>query len=273
MAIITISRGTMSGGKKLAELLCEKLGYKCISREIIMSAAEKYGVPEYKLFAAIQKGPSLFQRLTDERERYLTYIQATLCDLVKDDNVVYHGHAGHFILQGISHVLRIRIVADMNYRIKSAMEQQNLLEKEAEKHIREVDKQRTKWTKFLYGVDWRSPELCDMVFNLQNIDLEFVCSMIERALSLPQFKTTPESMKKMNNLLLECQVKAMLAGISTVQLGQLEIEGEDSNITLKGKVKSKELSEIIEETTAKVDGVDKVVNNLEINYRYQGIDT
>ena len=42
MAIITISRGTMSGGKKLAELLCQRLGYQCISREIIVEAAEKY---------------------------------------------------------------------------------------------------------------------------------------------------------------------------------------------------------------------------------------
>jgi len=39
MSIITISRGTMSGGKILAETLAERLSYRCISREIIIKAA------------------------------------------------------------------------------------------------------------------------------------------------------------------------------------------------------------------------------------------
>jgi len=68
MAIITISRGTMSGGEKLANMLCEELNYKCISREIIIKAADDYGVEEYKLFEAINKSPSIIHKLTFERE-------------------------------------------------------------------------------------------------------------------------------------------------------------------------------------------------------------
>ena len=33
MAIITVSRGTYSGGKNLAESLSQKLGYRSLSRE------------------------------------------------------------------------------------------------------------------------------------------------------------------------------------------------------------------------------------------------
>ena len=43
MSIITISRGTFSGGRDLAECLAQKLGYPCISREVIVEAAERYG--------------------------------------------------------------------------------------------------------------------------------------------------------------------------------------------------------------------------------------
>ncbi|MGB9736313.1 MAG: cytidylate kinase family protein, partial [bacterium] len=49
MAIITISRGTFSGGQMLAECLAKKLGYKSISREILIEAAEKYGISENNL--------------------------------------------------------------------------------------------------------------------------------------------------------------------------------------------------------------------------------
>jgi hypothetical protein len=46
MPIITISRGTFTGGKKLAGCLSELLKYPCISREVLAEAGEQYGVPE-----------------------------------------------------------------------------------------------------------------------------------------------------------------------------------------------------------------------------------
>ena len=193
MAIVTVSRGTMSGGKKLAEMLADKLGYRCISREIIIKTADQYGVPESKLFEAIQRSPTIIQKVTFERERYLAFIQATLCEYAKDDNLIYHGHAGHFLLEGIDHVLRVRIVAEMTDRIKAAVEQFGFSDKDALKFIEKVDKQRVKWTKFLYGEDWRSPELYDIVFNLRGMDLKFACEMIKHAIEQPQFQTTPAS--------------------------------------------------------------------------------
>ena len=39
MAIITISRGSYFRGKEVAEKLAQKLGYACISREILLEAS------------------------------------------------------------------------------------------------------------------------------------------------------------------------------------------------------------------------------------------
>ena len=44
MPIITISRGSFSGGKMLAELVAKKLGYRCIDREHIIRKAAARGV-------------------------------------------------------------------------------------------------------------------------------------------------------------------------------------------------------------------------------------
>jgi cytidylate kinase len=267
MAIITISRGTMSGGKKLAYMLADKLGYKCLSREIIIKAADDYGIEEFKLFEAIRNSPSILQKLTFERERYLAYIQASLCEYAKDDNLIYHGHAGHFLLKGISHVLRIRIVADMNYRIKATMEQQRLDKKEAEKYIIQVDKERIKWTKFLYGKDWTSPDLYDIVINLEHTDFEFICSLVLCAVAQTRFKTTPESTKSMNDLLLASRVRAALAAISQIRLGNLYIKANDGNVTIQGRSRSQETSDSILEIASKVSGVVEVKSNVEVDYR------
>jgi len=266
MAIITISRGTMSGGKKLAEMLSEKLGYTCISREIIIKTADDYGIPERKLFEAIQKGPSIFQKLTFERERYLAFIQATLCEYVKDDNVVYHGHAGHFLLGGVEHVLRIRIVADLKYRTGMAMELYKITEKEAEKKIREVDQERIKWSKFLYGQDWRSPELYDIIFNIEHANLDFVCEMVQHAVKQPQFQSSPESRKAMNDLLMASRIRAALARIHQIRLELLEIKADDGNVIIRGRAKSQEMLDSILEVATGVPGVVNVDSQVDLDY-------
>jgi len=121
--IITISRGSFSGGRVVAECVAEKLGYRLVSREVLSAAAARYGIAEEKLTRALERAPGLWERLGHERRLYLTYIQAALCEALQADDVVYHGHAGHLLLRGISHVLRVRLIAPLAYRIGAAMDQ------------------------------------------------------------------------------------------------------------------------------------------------------
>jgi cytidylate kinase len=272
MAIITISRGTMSGGKQLAEMLADKLHYRCVSREVIIKAASEYGVPENKLLEAIRKSPSIFQKLTFEREQYLAYIQAILCEYAKDDNLIYHGNAGHFLLPGVSHVLRVRLLAEIPYRIKAAMAQFNYSEKEAINYIKQIDRERVKWTKFLYGKDWRSPELYDLVFNLGRTDLDFVCELIAHAVKQPEFQATPKSIKAMNDLLLASKVRAALASMHNIRLDLLEIYADDKKVVISGKVKSQKLLDEILEIANGIPGVDTFENKVRVDYRGYGIE-
>jgi cytidylate kinase len=262
----------MSGGKKLAELLAERLGYRCVSREIVIKAADDYGAPEDKLFEAVQKSLSIFQKLTFERERYLAYIQASLCEYAKDDNLIYHGHAGHFLLQGISHVLRIRLVAGMAYRIKAAMTQLQFSEKDAAKYIARVDKERAKWTDFLYGCDWRSPELYDLVFNLENTDLDFVCEIVAHAVKQPQFQVTSESATAMANLATASRVRAALARLPNVRLDLLTVEADGDTVVVGGRVTSQELRDSVLELALQVPGVSTAKNEVQVDYRRYGVE-
>jgi cytidylate kinase len=272
MAIITISRGTMSGGKKLAEMLAEKLGYRCVSREVIVKAAHEYGVPDSELFNAVQKSLSVFQKLSFDRERYLDFIQASLCEYAKNDNLIYHGNAGHFLLQGVSHVLRVRLVAELSYRVKAAMEQLRLPEKEAIKYIEQVDKERIKWTHFLYGKDWSSPELYDIVFNLGGTDLDFVCDMTAHAVKHPQFQATPESIQAMNNLLTASRVRAALADIQNIRLDRLVIRADGGTVTLQGRVKTQKQLDAVLEAAGMAPDVEAVDNKMEVDYRSYGVE-
>jgi len=153
MSIITISRGCYSRGKEVAEKVAQELGYQCISREILLEASEKFHIPEIKLVRAIHDAPSVFDRFTYGKEKYIAFLRSALLKNVQQDNVVYHGLAGHFFLQDIPHVLKVRVIADLEYRVKEEMKRENIPAEEARYILRKDDDERRKWGLQLYGRD------------------------------------------------------------------------------------------------------------------------
>ena len=99
MSIISISRGSWTQGKEVAEKLAQTLGYECVSRDILLQASEQFNIPEIKLARAIHDAPSILDRFTSGKERYIAYIRAALLKHVQKDNVVYHGLAAPFFLK------------------------------------------------------------------------------------------------------------------------------------------------------------------------------
>ena len=62
MAIITISRDSYSKGKEVAEAVADELGYRCISREILIEASKQFNIPEMKLARALHDAPAILDR-------------------------------------------------------------------------------------------------------------------------------------------------------------------------------------------------------------------
>src|SRR5919109_2398640 len=144
MSIITISRGSASGGQALAERVAARLGWPCLSNEVIVEAARRYNVPEPELVRTFEKAPTFWEKLTASRRVYLTFVQAAMCEHAERGNLVYHGHAGHALLPGISHVLKVRLVAPLAYRISAVMERNSGLDRRgAVRYINQVDEERT----------------------------------------------------------------------------------------------------------------------------------
>jgi len=265
MAIITISRGTFSGGKALAERLAERLDYPCLSREdVIADAAKIYGISEEDLAAAIGEPPHFWQEVPGKRIAYLKCVTAALLDHAKEGDLVYHGHAGHLLLGGISHLIRIRVIANMDFRIRAAMERMNLGRDEAILYIEKVDKDRRKWTSFLYGVEWGDPALYDAVLNLERMDIESACETIIGMTKLDNFKSTPDSKKAFDNLVLSSRVWASLAKDDRTKTAYVKVVAADSTVIISGKAGSEKVLDAIPEVARLVNGVTDVVSEVGI---------
>ena len=264
MAIVTISRGTFSGGKQIAEGVAERLGFRCISMEILIKAAEDFGVPIDKLNDAIRRRPSLFDRLRLEKQHCVTVIKDELVRAVQNEDVVYHGLAGHLMLKELPHVLRVKVVADFESRVQAAMEADSLTHQEAERCIAKVDQERNRWVKYLYHVDRHDYRTYDMVINLERVSIPSAIDVICRLAQEKEFLPTEESHRKMADLVLANDIKAKIAARGDVEDKYLEVTCEDGVVTLGGRVESLVDADRVQEAVTAMPEVKDVIPQLHI---------
>jgi cytidylate kinase len=208
MPIITISRGSYSRGRDVAEQLARELGYECVSREILLEASEQFNIPEIQLSHAIEDAPSILDRLTRGRERYLAYVRAALLRHVQVDDVVYHGFAGHLLLREVSSVLKVRIIASVEHRIQEVVKRDGVSEDEARERIARADDERRKWSHHLYRVDPADARLYDLVLQIRPMTVDDAVGTIKLAAQLPAFQTTPEVKKTLQALAAKAEAEA-----------------------------------------------------------------
>jgi cytidylate kinase len=265
MSIITISRGSLSGGRALAERLGERLGYRCISSEALIEAAAKYGVPEPKLSEVFEKTPSFWERLTKARRLYLIFIQAAMCELAQQGKLVYHGQGGQQLLKGISHIMKVRLIAPLDYRLKVAIEREGLANREAAmQYLQQVDEQRLRRMRHLFNVDWRDPALYDVVLNIEHMSMETAADVVIYMAQHPEYQPTPTSEKKLNDLSLSCRIKASLAAHPSTSGIDVDVRSDDGIVWVSGLVDSGELEYEIIRIAQSMAGVKEVISDLEI---------
>ncbi|MGD8321067.1 MAG: cytidylate kinase family protein [Gemmatimonadota bacterium] len=255
MPIITISRGSGSGGEELAERVADRLGFDIVSREQVVHEAATFGAPEEGLQKALLEPPSLWDRFHHERHRYLAFVQAALCERVKAGRVVYHGNAGHLLLPDISHVLCVRLIAPMHLRARVLQERSGMTEEEALDHCKTVDHQREKWTRFLYGVDWLDPHLYDLCVNLRTMVVDDAVELVATLSRSPGFQPTDESRQAMEDLVLVSRVRAALAADPRTSSAEVGLRASDGVVSLRGRLRP---ASLVESVLDVVDGVEGV---------------
>jgi cytidylate kinase len=263
MAIITISRGTFSGGQALAEELVKKFGYPSISREdVLKKATKEYGISEEDLSSVVNKPPPFWVQVPAKRIAFLKCFTAVLLEQIRDGNLIYHGHAGHLLLTDIPNVMRIRLVADMVYRVKAAKELYKLEGEAAEAYIEKKDRDRRKWARFFYGIELDDPLLYDAVFNLERMGIENVSELISKMIEFDKFKASKASSKKLDDFMLATRVWASLAKDKRTRGASINVTANKGVVAITGNVALEKTVEAVSEVSRQVKGVVEVKNEI-----------
>jgi len=233
--------------------------------EVIAESAKKHNIMKEVLLDKLEKTPSLWQKFTDEYCRYIIFIRCSLLNAIKEDNIIYHGYAGQLFLRGLPHVLKLRVEAPLEYRIKAVMSELKYKHDQAAEYIKRVDARRKRWIKMVYNSDWYDPFLYDLWVNLQSISMDNICEVVSLAVDHDDFKTSKTSIKQLNNLSLECDVNAALASNDKIWSSQkITVSAYDGIVILKGTTKNKDLRNLIVDTTSKVKGVNKCKSDISL---------
>jgi len=236
MSVITISRGSFSGGTMLAECLSKSLGYRCVDREVIVERAAARGVSQDELRDALQKPPTFLERLQHKKYLYLVLIQAALSEEVREGKAVYHGNAGHLLLKGGPHVLRVRIIAPIEFRVKMAQERLKLSRAEALDYIARMDQDRRKWAQYLYAVDWGDPANYDIVLNLEHMTIREACETVSTLARQRCFEFTSRCQAAMDDLALASRVRAELALDAATSHLEFDVQSKHGAVRIHGAV-------------------------------------
>ena len=215
MSIVSISRGSYYRGSEVAVKVAEQLGYPCISRDTILESSKDYDVPELKVMHNFQYAVQTLERLSFGRERFINFISSAILRHLKKDNHVYHGLAGQFFLRDVRHVVKVRIIADMEERVAAEAERAQISHDQARLQLKIDDEERRKWAMLLYGIDIVDPSLYDMVLNISTMDTGDAAALIVQAVDFPCYQPSEASIKKIRDLALSAEVKAALFDFPT----------------------------------------------------------
>jgi cytidylate kinase len=259
MSIITISHEAFGDGRAVAERVATILGYRCISREVLIKASQRYGIAEAKFFEVLEEKPHhWWAKLLESRGIYRTVLQAALCELAQEGNLVYHGRAGEEFFRGIRHVLNVFVETPRESRVQQVKTRKGLNEEAANTYLDELDRIRSRRLKELFNIDWRDPTRYDFVLNTARMSLETAAQFIAKVSQQEEYRPTPESLQAIKDLTINTSVQANLITSPDIRISNLEVQTNCGEVYVSGMLVAAGLEKIIIDTVKKVPGVTGV---------------
>ncbi len=262
MSIIALSAGTYCNEKSAIKEILEKTGYKYLTdTDIVLKAARLSDIPEGKLVKAFSAKTTVFNKLTREKERSIAYLKLAVAETLAVDNILISGFASLLAPAGISHVLRICLIADMKYRVSLALSS-GIPENEAIKLIHKSDEERTAWTKSILEKDdpW-DISMFDMLLPTHKMTPEEIASLVGETLGKDILKTLAGSKKAVQDFILASRVEAELA--SKGHFITAEADAGAVTITInKHVLMLKKLEQELQAIAGKIAGVNSVATKV-----------
>jgi cytidylate kinase len=264
MPMIAMTREMGSLGKDVAAGVAARANRKVVYHEIIDQLANKMRLRKSHVERYLDGRSGIWEKLTIDKTSMSIFTADETFRILRDDSTaVIRGWGAAHLLKSIPHVIRVRVCAPLETRIARMMERLGTDSRETvENEIQMSEEAHTAITKRHFGVNWRDPELYDLVLSTERLSVEECVEEVDSMLKKPRFQETPGSIRMVENLALEWSVRAALRLDKRTTATRITVECSDSQARLLGVVETQDDAKAAQEVAAAVEGVKSVASEL-----------
>lgn len=205
MPVITISRQYGSGAIKIAQRLCEIMGYAYFDKRLMVQVAAEMDISEedvvdfsedtYRMRGFLDRlfgreliqpeialgrelGPQALDIDTLNEAKSINLVKETILGAYSRDNVVIVGRGGQAILKEKPGVLHVKLMAPMGARALRVKERENISLNGATEITRNKDNAAADYLSRFYDIDWENPLNYHMILNTGKWELDDTVELI-----------------------------------------------------------------------------------------------
>ena len=180
--ILTIGRQHGSNGHDIARALSAELGIPCYDKEIVDRAAENSNFSRAIFESYDEKRVSAYIVPTphyigmNESFRLNMQIASAQFDAIRkladEGDAIFVGRCADYVLRNREDLVRVFILADVPFRIRTLMQRKGIGEDAAKKLLKEVDKDRASYYKYYTDQIWGESEYYDLCLNSARLGVD-----------------------------------------------------------------------------------------------------
>jgi len=192
LGFVTISRDAGNSGPAVARGLADRLGWSVFDSEIVDYIARHSSVQKGMISTLDESARDFVTDAVmallgavEHREYgssdYREALFSTMVAIAQHGEAVILGRGGNIVLGGMRDGLRVRLIAPPAVRIDRLAEEMDIARPEAEKLVRQTDRERRTFVRQQFGRDIDDPCLYDLVINTAGLTGSEVVAMIWQA--------------------------------------------------------------------------------------------
>jgi cytidylate kinase len=264
MPLIAMTREMGSLGKDVAAGVAARHGKRVVYHEIIEPIANKMRLRKSHVERFLDGKSGVWERLTTDRTALSIFTADETFRFLRDGSTgVIRGWGAVHLLKEIPHVIRVRVCAPMETRVKRMMQRLNTDDRAAvENEIQMSEEAHSAITKRHFGVNWREPELYDLVLSTERMSVDECVDEIDGLMQRKCFQETPESRRMAENLALEWSVRSALRRDERTAGAEFTVQVDGGVARLMGVVDTPAEASGAAEVARAVEGIREVDNQL-----------
>jgi len=263
MPVIAMTMEVGTRGSEVAAGLARTLNIASVGHEIVDRVADKMQVKKSLLQRLREGKASMLERISMDQSEIAVYTAEEVLAIAQKGDVLVRGWGSTLLLRPVPHIVCVRVCAPFEARVQSLMQRLDTDDEEfIRDEIQKSDEAHAAAMQTRYHVKWGDPLLYDLTLNTERVTIE---SCVEQVIALtrrPEFRETPESRAKLDNLALEARVRAAFLANPETEEVRVTVVADAGNVALHGMVDTDKERAAATKIAKAVSGVTAVSSDL-----------